>query len=147
MTQREAVVEEAKKWRGAKYHDRAAIPYIACDCATFPLMVYSRAGVIEWDGTLPFWSPQDWLHNHNERKYLDRAEKEAVEISEESIGPGDLALYRVVHSWTHGAIIIEWPRYVLHPVVGLGVIGSHGTQEGFLKHRPRRFFRFVREGV
>ena len=148
MTQRQRVIEEAMAWRGAAYHDRAYVPYLVCDCATFPLGVYSKAGCFDWDGTLPFWSPQDWMHDKNERKYLDNILKYGgVEIYEDQVNTGDLAVYRVCNSFTHGAIIIEWPRYVLHPIVGLGVIGSHGIEEGFLRRRKRRYFRFVKDGL
>lgn len=147
MTQRERVIDEAMAWKGAAYHDRACVPYLVCDCATFPLMVYSRAGCLAWDGTLPYWSPQDWMHNPSERKYLDQIEKfGGVEIAEPDLKPGDLVVYRVCHSFTHGAIAIEWPRFVLHPIKELGVIGSHGTEEGFLRRRQHKFFRFVRDG-
>jgi len=147
MTQRQKVLEEAMAWKGAAYHDRAAVPYLVCDCATFPLMCFSRAGCFEWDGTLPYWSPQDWLHNPDEHKYMDQVEKFGFrEITEAEAKPGDLVVYRVCHSWTHGAIIIEWPRYVLHPIKELGVIGSHGTEEGFLRRRPHRFFTCIGDG-
>ena len=56
--------------------------------------------------------------------------------------PGDLALYQMHTSWTHGAIVLSWPKALLHPIKGRGVIGSQ-ADEGMLRGRPVRFFSFV----
>jgi hypothetical protein len=67
------------------------------------------------------------------------------EITEAEVLPADLVLYKVAASWTHLAFVIHWPDYLLHPIKGLGVIGS-ASNEGFLNNRPRRFFTLVPPG-
>jgi hypothetical protein len=69
-----------------------------------------------------------------------------IPIIERDPLPADFVLYKVVASWTHLAFIVHWPEFVLHPVIKLGVIGSHGTNEGFWHRAPRRFFSILGEG-
>jgi len=94
---------------------------------------------------LPFWDPQQWLKkNYEDRQYLDMMLVLTDEIEERNVLPADFVLYRVARSFTHGAIVIEWPNFVLHCIKGRGVVGSHGTNEGFIKGRERKFFRLKR---
>jgi cell wall-associated NlpC family hydrolase len=148
---REQIVKEALSWAGTKYHDHAGIKHIGVDCAFFPLRVYQSVGRIPLDFVVPYYSPQQWLNSPSQRdkfslKFEDKTFLNIVlqfakrEIMEREVQPGDFVIYKVAASWTHGGIIIHWPEYVLHPIVGQGVVGSHGSQEGFLVNRQRRFF-------
>lgn len=154
MTLRERIVDEAKSWIGTKYHDHAGLKGIGVDCAYFPLRVYQAVGLISKDFEPPPYSPQQWLNSPSQKdkfnlRFEDRTFLNIVlkfakrEIMEVEVKPGDFVIYKVAASWTHGGVIIDWPDYVLHPVIGRGVIGSHGTKEGFLQYRERRFFTVV----
>ena len=150
---RSEITKEALSWAEAKtpYHDHAGIKGVGVDCAFFPLRVMQAIGKIPLDFEVPYYSPQQWLNSPSQKdkfhlKFEDPTFISIVktfakrEITEEEILPGDFVIYKVAASWTHGGIIINWPDYILHPIVGRGVIGSHGTKEGFLFNRPRRFF-------
>ena len=52
---------------------------------------------------------------------------------------GDFVLYQFGRTWSHGAIVLDWPL-VIHAVVQHGVIFSDGEREGFLVGRAKRFF-------
>lgn len=154
---RRAAVEEALSWIGTPYVDHAGIKYCGVDCAFFPLRVYQAAGKIQKDFNPPRYSPQQWLNSPRQvdkmkLRFEDKTFLNIVlsfskrEISEEEVQPGDFVIYKVVSSWTHGGVIIKWPEYVLHPIIGRGVIGSHGTKEGFLLSRPHRFFTVFDKG-
>jgi cell wall-associated NlpC family hydrolase len=148
---RKLIVKEALSWQGTSYHDHAGIKHIGVDCAFFPLRVYQAVGRIPKDFTVPYYSPQQWLNSPSQKdkfhlKFEDKTFLNIVlrfarrEITEAEVLPGDFVIWKVAASWTHGGVIIQWPEYVLHPVIGLGVIGSHGLNEGFLINRQRRFF-------
>ncbi len=152
MEIRDQIIKEAKSWIGTDYVDHAGIKGAGVDCAFYPCRVYQSAGLIPKEFKPPKYSSQQWMNkpklNHRhvvDTTYLDTLLQFAVEITEAEVKPGDLVLYKVIHSWTHGAIVVDWPNYVLHPLVGRGVIGSHGTKEGFLLNRPRRFFTFIKD--
>jgi cell wall-associated NlpC family hydrolase len=153
---RKKIAEEALTWRKTPYHDHAGIKFVGVDCAHFPLRVFQAVDRIPKDFVVPYYSPQQWLNSPSQKdKFHLRVEDKTFlnivlqfakrEIKEEEVQPGDFVIYKVVASWTHGGIIIKWPEYVLHPIIGLGVVGSHGTTEGFLQGRPRRFFSVFTE--
>jgi cell wall-associated NlpC family hydrolase len=156
MTIREKIVQEALSWVGTGYHDHAGIKGVGVDCAFFPLRVFQAVGLIESNFEPPYYSPQQWLNSPSQKdkmklKFEDRTFLNIVlkfakkEITEPEVLPGDFVIYKVAASWTHGGIIVRWPDYVLHPVIERGIIGSHGTLEGFLLARPRRFFTVVED--
>lgn len=153
---RKCIVTEALSWADTPYHDAAGIKHIGADCAYFPLRVFQAVGRIPKDFTPERYSPQQWLNSPSQkdklhlrfedRTFLDIVLKFAKrEISETEVRPGDFVIYKIAASWTHGGIVIKWPEFIMHPVVGRGVIGSHGTKEGFLLNRERRFFSVFTE--
>jgi|SRR5579859_939565 len=80
--------------------------------------------------------------------YTPTAAKRAaggVPVAAGSARPGDFVLYQFGRTWSHGAIVVEWPL-IIHAVVQHGVILSDGEKEGMLVGRRRRFFSLpVRE--
>jgi cell wall-associated NlpC family hydrolase len=151
---RERIVTEAWTWKDTPYVDHAGVKGCGVDCAFFPLRVAQSVGLIDVDYKPPRYSPQAWLNSpvqtdKRKLKFEDTTFLKIVqgfakrEIGENEVRPGDLVLYRIVASWTHAAIVIQWPDTVLHPIVGLGVISSHGFNDGMLRRRPRRYFTLV----
>ncbi len=147
---RQQIVDEALTWQNTRYHDHAGIKGVGVDCAYLPLRVYQHVGLIPHDFIVPHYSPQQWLKYKDDQNqlYEDTTYKDIVmmwvkrEIDESEVQPGDFVLYKILRSWTHGAIVIDWPSFVLHPIAGRGVMGSH-VDEGFLYRRPRRIFTLL----
>lgn len=149
-----AICKEALSWIPTPYHDHAGIKHVGCDCAFYPCRVYQSVGLIDKKLALPAYSPQQWLNSpsqidkmhlrHEDKTYLNVVEGLFREIDLIEILPGDLMLTQVAASWTHGAIIIDWPK-VIHSIVGKGVIKSDALREGFWATAPRRFFTIVRK--
>jgi cell wall-associated NlpC family hydrolase len=171
VTTREQITAEALSWLDTPYHDHAGLKGCGVDCAYLPLRVYQKVGKIPLDFQPGKYSPQQWLNSPQQvdrlklrvldetffKVVLQFARRElasafvndpssGLPILEDSPKPGDFVIYRVAASWTHGGIVISWPDYVLHPVKGIGVVGSHGINEGFWRRRPARFFTVFDEG-
>lgn len=171
MSIREEIVAEAMTWIDTPYHDHAGLKGCGVDCAYFPLRVYQKFGKIPLNFKPPKYSPQQWLNSpsQTDRRKLKIEDRTFFNIvtkfaryelktpwsDEPSSGlplieaepkPGDFVIYKMVASWTHGAIIVNWPDYVLHPVIDRGIMGSHGTNEGFWKGRAHRFFTVLEPG-
>lgn len=145
---------EALSWLPTPYVDHSMLKHKGCDCAGFPCAVGQAVGLVPKEFVLPKYSPQQWMNapSQTDRKkirivdttYVDVVRRFAKrEITEAEVLPGDIVLFLVCQSWTHGGIVINWPDTVIHPVVGLGLIQSHGTKEGFWRRRPRLFFSLV----
>lgn len=153
---RQEITNEARDWLNTPYHDHAGVKYVGVDCFFLPCKIYQAVGIIPADFKPPYYSPQQWLNSPAQvdkmhLRVVDTTALEIVqrfcvrEILEREALPGDLVIYKIVSSWTHGAIVINWPDHIIHAVKGLGVIGSHGTKEGMVKNLQRRFFTFVND--
>jgi cell wall-associated NlpC family hydrolase len=156
MTIREQIVASTLSFRGTPYVDRGMVKHCGVDCFTMPMMVFKEVGLLPKDFSPPRYSPQQWLNSPSQKdKFSLRVEDTTAldivlkycvrEITEKEVLPGDLVIYKIVNSWTHGAIVINWPEHVIHSVKGLGVIGSHGTKEGMVRNLLHRFFTFVKD--
>ena len=158
--ERRLIVTIASSWLGTPYHHMGRIKGVGADCAMFPLEVYREAGLLP-EFEIPFY-PQDWHLHRSEELYLDIVERYAIENTEPpavaggaltnapaagytpagSAKPGAFVLYQFGRTWSHGAIVIEWPL-IIHAVVQHGVILSDGEKEGMLVGRKRRFFSLL----
>jgi len=112
--ERAAVVAAARSWIGTPYFHRGRIKGVAVDCASLILEAFSGAGLVP-DQELPPYSPQ-WNLNRDAQDYLAVIFKHAKEIAPPP-GPGDLVLWKVGRTFSHGAIVTEWPR-VVHALIG-----------------------------
>ena len=123
---RARVVREALTWLRTPYHHAARVRGAGVDCGQFPLAVFEAAGV------LPHIEPEpyvyDWNLHQEDRRYIDTVERHASPLPEGAAPlPGDIALFRVGRSISHGAIVVEWP-VVVHAYQGVGVTLDDVTQ-------------------
>lgn len=140
---RERVVEIAQTWLGTPFHDGQGVKGAGVDCAYFPWRVGGEVGLFP-KSDLPPYSIQAMCHSAEENYVAALLEYGGHEISESQVGPGDLVLFKLRGSMSHshGAIVIRWPEFILHPIRDHGVIGSHALETGFLRRRSKRFFSF-----
>jgi len=116
---RQDVVREALRWEGTPYHHRARLRGVGVDCAMLPAAVYEAAGLIP--RVEPDYSPQ-WMLRRDEEQFLGWVTRFAREIVRETVGPGDLAIWKYGRCYSHSAIVIDMPD-VLHAVIrGGGVL-------------------------
>lgn len=142
---RQAIVDETKSFVGTPYHDRASLKGVGVDCATFAMLVMQKVGCVPDDYKLPRYYPQQWLKKGVEDStYLNEVLKFAVEIDEKDAKDGDLILYKIVMSYTHGTIMIG-PTMVAHAWKDRGVSYADRDMDQVLKKRPRRYFSFVKK--
>lgn len=137
---RAAVVEEAKTWLGTRYHHHANVKGGGVDCAMILVEVFSKAGVIEWFDPRPY--PTDWMLHKNEEKYLSFVLPHAREITRPNVKPGDIALYRFGRTFSHSAIIIDWPMAIHAYIMEKAVVWTDLTKHP-LNSRPVRYFNVI----
>jgi cell wall-associated NlpC family hydrolase len=125
--QRTAVIAEAELWLRTPYHNNAAVKGAGADCAMLPLAVY-RAVLGLHAPPLPKYVAEWHLHREEE-KYLGYVrELGGIEIPFEQLQPGDFALWRVGRVYSHGAIVIAWPK-VLHAINPRGVVYGDASRD------------------
>lgn len=109
--QRKLVVDETFKWLGTPYHPNARVLGAGVDCATLLAEVYPTA--LGWEPiTLPHYSSQWHLH-HSEEMYLAAVDKVVGVYGGGEVpnvtGPGDVVVWKIGRTFSHGAIVIKWP--------------------------------------
>jgi cell wall-associated NlpC family hydrolase len=141
---RARVVEIARSWLGTPFHHVAGKKGIGVDCAFLLARVYEEAGVIP-PVQIERYSPQWFLHRDEERfiGYVLRCG--GREIPEKDATTGDCALYKLGRCYAHGAIIVEWPREIIHAYLAVGFVTRYGGRDGELAGKPVKFFSLFPE--
>jgi NlpC/P60 family putative phage cell wall peptidase len=132
---RAAVVTEAESWIGTPFHHAARIKGAGVDCLMLLAEIYERAGVAPHIDP-PFYVP-DWHLHRDAERYLDGLTRYASEIPFPP-QPGDIALFRFGRTFSHGAIVTDWPR-LIHAYWSIGVVHGDATRYP-LAARPVKFF-------
>jgi hypothetical protein len=111
----------------------------AADC-TFVAKVYEEAGLLP-PVDIPHYSSQAHL-NRQAAAYLTivmRCAKREIEEGEQL--PGDLVMYHIARTWSHSAIVLDWPA-VIHADLGAQAVIRAAGDQGHFDGVPRRFFSF-----
>lgn len=144
--QREHLLVVAESWLGTPFHHAARLKGVGVDCANFLAAVYEDAGLIDSVILeLPEYPP-DWMSHKSEERFL--AEVFRIGGQEiESPEPGDVAMFKFGHCYSHGAIVTEWPL-VIHAIAPLGeVMRGDATRYPLLdkggRPRPVKFYSML----
>lgn len=132
---RRAVVAEAREWIGTAFHHEARIKGAGVDCLMMLAEVYERAEVVGHIA-VPHY-PADWHMHREAERYMEGLLTYAREIPAPPL-PGDIALFKFGRVFSHGAIVVEWPR-LIHAYWAIGVVWGDATLHP-LKGREVRFF-------
>jgi cell wall-associated NlpC family hydrolase len=135
---RAAIVAEAREWLGTPYrwHGRVKGRQGGVDCAMLIAEVFSRTGAIK-DPEVVSYS-QQWHLHRSEELYLDAIGRFAHRIP----GPpkaGDCAFFKFGRTFSHGAIVTDWPNIVHAPITAGMVVPDRADQEP-LRSSQRIFF-------
>lgn len=134
---REEVVKEAMSWLKTPYHHQARVKGAGVDCANLPAAVYEEVGLVTHIN--PKYSPQ-WMLHRDEEQFLEYIEPHAVEFLDEGqLKPGDLILWKFGRTFSHSAIVVDYP-VIVHAVNGIGVVLGDAEMDSIFKDRPRKFF-------
>ena len=136
---RAAVVAEARSWVGTPYADGQRVKGVGVDCGLLLIGVYATVGLID-DFRPDYYAPQHHLHSGDEvylRYVLDRSR----EVKDP--GDGDVVMFRFGRVFSHGGIVVGWPR-IVHSMRLEGVTIDNVERCNLgpraLGNLPRRFF-------
>lgn len=138
--QRAAVIAEAMTWLGTPFRNNAAVKGQGVDCAQLLAKVFANAGVVP-PQNVEIYSPQFFLH-HSEEKFLSYVLPLAREIAIGDAREADVVVYKIGRVFAHGAIVLEWPKAILHAHLLSGRVLITGAFEGDLFGRDVRAFSF-----
>jgi cell wall-associated NlpC family hydrolase len=141
--QREQIVAEAKTWIGTRYRGWSEVkgPKGGTDCGMLMKAVFQKVRLLP-AGDLGIDMSYSLQANQHEADtvYLNKIEEYCREISESEALPGDLVDFKLALGYSHAAIIVEWPAYIVHCMAHGGVRGAHGMNHPKLFGKPRKFF-------
>jgi cell wall-associated NlpC family hydrolase len=135
--QRAEIVRAAKEWLRTPYHHRAFVKGVGADCAMFPLAIYKQCGLIPTEYQPPEYAMQWHLHR-SEELYLKELEKFCSQVNGPP-QPGDFVVFRFGRTFSHGAIVVNWPL-IVHSCIPHGVVLSDALRDGELAGRERKVF-------
>lgn len=138
---RQALVDEAMSWLDTPWHHAGRIKGAGVDCGQILVEIYVNVGLIERPVIASY--PADWAQHRDEERYLAVVMQycHAVETPQ----PGDIVVYRCGRSFSHGGLVIDWPR-IIHADLKQGVVWAQGDKGGLIKGgRERRFYSFFKD--
>lgn len=149
--QRSQIVRAAKAWLGTPYHHRAAVKGAGADCALFPIAVYKECGLIPAAYEPPAYSSQWHLHRSDEL-YLAELEKFCRELPDAARDarlrprPADFLVMRFGRTYSHGAIVVDWP-VVVHSYIPHGVVLADVLRDGATIGREFKLYEVMIDQV
>jgi cell wall-associated NlpC family hydrolase len=152
--QRALVRDLARGWIGTPYRHQAAVRGSGVDCARVLIEVYADAGLIE--RFIPPRYPPDWHLHHDEERYLNHLEsfmglpiREDGSIAQwkaDGYKPlmGDVIVWRVGRTYSHSAIVTDWPA-VVHASAPSKIVEEVEILPGPAYNRPVKVYSFWRD--
>ncbi len=134
---REAVLIEARTWLKTPFHHLARCKGAGVDCGQFLLEVYHRAECMPYVKTEYY--PKDF-HLHRDREwYKEIVSTYCIEVDPPPL-PADIVLYKMGRVYSHGAIIVDWPK-IIHAHTAANCVAYADGLQGWLKGYEYKFFR------
>ena len=149
--ERAAVVAQARRWISTEYHHNAAVHGAGIDCARIMIETFADAGLI--DAFVPDDYPPDWHMHRGEERYLAVVESYCRLVDEDfrpialrseywSAAPGDVLMWRWGRTYSHSAIVTDWPN-VVHAFAPEGMVVETNVRSYIkLAERPCRVYSF-----
>jgi len=114
--ERQRYITAAKGYIGTPYHHMGMIKGAGVDCATLLICAARDAGLPGGDCVLDYYAPHWHLHR-NSQKYLSIIHRFCKPVDYWPPRPGDIVLWQFGRSYSHSAIVIDWPT-IIHAYVG-----------------------------
>src|SRR6266550_3501610 len=110
-SERRRYVAAALDYVGTKYHHMGTVkgPQGGVDCATILLCAAVDAGLASRE-TLPYYS-QHWHQHQTKELYLETILKWCGEVEPPAL-PGDIGIWKFGNTFSHAAIVVDWPTVV-----------------------------------
>lgn len=118
-----SIVDASVSWFGTKWQHNQCVKWAGVDCGRFIHAVYLEAGLVAPEDFGSYSA--DWMMHNKEERYLGWVEKYLDRV--DAPLPGDVAVWRYGKCFSHGAIVIDWPRVIHSYRRERGVVWGDGT--------------------
>jgi cell wall-associated NlpC family hydrolase len=120
IDERVRVIEEARSWIGTPWHHMGRIKGKdgGVDCAMLLAEVYPRALGMAHIEVAPY--EQQWHLHKNVEVFLAILGSYTKRVRTPL--PGDIALFKLGKVYSHGSIVVEWPKQIIHANLSSGIV-------------------------
>lgn len=124
---RDRVLDEARTWLRTPWHHNARVRGAGVDCGHLLAACYIGAGLAP-DIDLGQYTA-DWMQHQSEERFLSfvRQYMDPVDAPQ----PADVAVWQYGHCFSHGGIVVDWPR-VIHAHAHEGAVVYGDADRGAL---------------
>ncbi len=105
---RDTVITEAQSWLRTPWAHAQRVKGAGVDCGQFIIGVFVGAGLVPHFDTGDY--PADWMMHRTEERFLGFVEQHLDRVAAPL--PGDVAVWRYGHTFSHGAIVVDWPAVI-----------------------------------
>lgn len=147
--ERVRVVVEGRRWVGTPYHHHANVLGSGVDCAQLLSESFFGAGLVDRFDVGKY--NHDWHLHRNEEKYLEVVETYCRRIDDTEaslrdrpdlwVAPADILVWRVGRTFSHGALVTEWP-YIIHSYFPSNMVEEVSIIGTPMAKRPMRIYSF-----
>lgn len=147
--ERAALVAETRRWLATPYHHHAHVLGAGVDCAYLLVEAHVGAGLADRFEVEEY--THDWHLHRNEERYLSKVEAYLKRVDDCELPlekrpalqclPGDVLVWRHGRTYSHGAIVSEWPKVIhaSHPDGAVVEVDIRGT---IMAEKPMRVYSF-----
>jgi cell wall-associated NlpC family hydrolase len=136
--QRAIILAEADTWKGTPYRGWSAVKGGGVDCGQLIYAVYRACGLVPAVELPKDYSLQVAQHRAS-TEYLSFVDQFCREIPEEEARPADIVLYKLGLGYSHGGIVVEWPRKIVQAEARHGFCAGHGIKTPAFRGHERCF--------
>lgn len=104
---RSAILTEAETWLRTPWAHNRRVKGAGVDCIHYLAGTFIGAGLVADDIETGAY-PADWMLHRDEERYLEGIERYMDRIEGPPL-PGDVAVWKYGHCFSHGAIVVDWP--------------------------------------
>lgn len=137
--QRARLTEETLSWIGTPYRGHSCMKGKGTDCGQLLYGVFRNCGYVPALELPKDYSLQAAQHQSS-TEYIDTVATYFREIPETEVKPADIVVYKLGLAYSHAAVVISWPDFIVHAIGRHGVSGENGARSPLFRKRPRLFF-------
>lgn len=134
---KERIIAEAETWLRTPFHHEARVKGAGVDCGMFIWEVFKAVG-LPTPESVPHYS-RDFMLHRDQEWYVRIILQFCDELQGEP-EPGDIALFLHGRLYSHGAIVVSWPR-IIHASAADKCVAWGDASMTPLAGKPVRFFR------
>lgn len=149
MSWRDQLVASVREWTGTPYHHMGRIKGVGVDCGQLIIESFRDAGLV--DARDPGSYTPDW-HLHRDldlyRSFVEEYLVPAGECEDPLddrkdlfLEPGEVIIFRVGRTFSHGGIITSWPN-MIHAYVQSGIVEEVDVRFTPMANRPCRVYTY-----